>query len=206
LKPTPESSYRGFGRHLQLVPARAEDPQRAELESYVSAAFQRRHAATVQTFMPTLLAFRGTGGDLRGVVGLRGAGHDRLYLEHYLDAPIEVALGHASGRPIERSSIVEVGNLAGGNCRTAMRMVAQLPAFLLAHDYRWIVFTATSAVRGILQAFGAPLVELAAADSARVAGGADHWGSYYETDPRVFAGFLPDSGRISGFDRPGVDH
>ena len=33
-----------------------------------------------------------------------------------------------------------------------MRMVALLPAYLLSRDYRWIVFTATSAVRGILRA------------------------------------------------------
>ena len=52
-----------------------------------------------------------------------------------------------------------------------MRMVALLPSHLLARDYQWIVFTATSAVRGILLGFGAPLVELARADGARVASG-----------------------------------
>jgi hypothetical protein len=78
-------------------------------------------------------------------------------------------------------------------------MVAQLPAFLLARDYRWIVFTATSTVRGILQGFGAPLVELARADVARVASSPDRWGRYYEKDPRVLAGFLPVTRRIPGF-------
>ena len=62
-------------------------------------------------------------------------------------------------------------------------MVAQLPAFLLARDYRWIVFTATSTVRGILQGFGAPLVELARADAARVATSPDRWGRYYRKGP-----------------------
>jgi len=206
LNPTLESPRRAFGRNLHLVAARSEDPQRSELETYVCEAFRRKHAATVQTFMPTLLAFRDAGGDLRGVVGLRGAGHGRLYLEQYLDVPIEAALGQASGQPIDRASIVEVGNLAGGSCRSAVRMVAQLPSFLLAQHYRWIVFTATSAVRKILLGFGAPLVELVPADRARVANGADDWGTYYETDPRVFAGFLPDSGRVPGFERAGVDH
>ena len=200
------SRARPFGRNLRLAAARHGDPQRPELESYVSAAFLRKHAAHVHTFMPTLLAFRDHGGDLRGVVGLRGAGHGRLYLEQYLDLPIEQALGTATGQDVRRESIVEVGNLAGGSCRTAMRMVAQLPSFLLARDYRWIVFTATSAVRQILLGFGAPLVELARADGARVAGGDDEWGSYYETDPRVFAGFLPDSWQIAGFDQGGRDH
>ena len=94
---------------------------------------------------------------------------------------------------------MEVGNLAGANCRSVLRMVALLPANLLARDYRWIVFTATSAVREILLAFGAPLLELARADGARVSLGTDQWGRYYETDPRVFAGFLPDSRHVRGF-------
>jgi hypothetical protein len=54
-------------------------------------------------------------------------------------------------------------------------------------------------VRGILEGFGAPLVELARADGARVAGSPDRWGRYYEKDPRVLAGYLPTSLRIPGF-------
>jgi hypothetical protein len=190
---------RAFGRGLRLAEARAGSPARAELESFVAEAFLRRHGADVQSFMPTLLAFRDAGERLRGVVGLRGAGHQALYLEQYLDLPVDVAIGAATGEPVERRQVIEVGNLAGANCRTAMRMVAALPAWLLERDYRWIVFTATNAVRAILQGFGAPLEELARADATRVAGAPDRWGRYYDTDPRVLAGYLPLSRRIPGF-------
>ena len=54
-------------------------------------------------------------------------------------------------------------------------------------------------MRGILEGFGAPLVELARADGSRVARRPDRWGRYYEKDPRVLAGFLPASLRIAGF-------
>jgi hypothetical protein len=153
-----------------------------------------------------LLAFRDASASLCGVVGLRDARQSSLYLERYLDAPVEQALSAAAGQGVRRDQIVEVGNLAGRNCRAAMRMVAQLPAYLLAQDYRWIVFTATRTVREILLGFGAPLVELARADHARVAGGRDAWGTYYETDPRVFAGYLPESRRVAGFAAEGRDH
>lgn len=190
---------RAFGQTLCLAEARAGAPQRAELEAFVARAFERRHDARVQSFMPTLLSFRDASGRLRGVIGLRGAASQSLYLEQYLDQPVEQTIAAATGRLVERRHVVEVGNLAGINCRAAMRMVAALPAWLLAQEYRWIVFTATSAVRGILQGFRAPLVELARADAARVAGGPDRWGRYYETDPRVLAGYLPVSLRIPGF-------
>ncbi len=171
----PVDHRRALGRTLRLVEARAGAPQRAELEAFVARAFERRHDARVQSFMPTLLSFRDASGALRGVIGLR------------------------TGRPVDRRQVVEVGNLAGANCRTAMRMVAALPAYLLAQEYEWIVFTATNAVRGILQGFRAPLAELARADASRVASAPDHWGRYYDTDPRVLAGYLPASRRIPGF-------
>jgi len=206
LDPTTAPRARSFGRHLRLAPTLQHDPQRAELEGYVRAAFARKHSADVQSFMPTLLAFRDASAALCGVVGLRDARQSALYLERYLDSPVEQALSAASGQAVRRDQVVEVGNLAGRNCRAAMRMVAQLPAYLLAQDYRWIVFTATSTVREILLGFGAPLLELAPADHARVAGGRDDWGTYYQTDPRVFAGFLPASRRIAGFAPEGRAH
>lgn len=190
---------RPYGKTLRLAAVGPDAGDRAELEAYVGDAFVRKHEARVKSFMPTLLSFRDPNGALRGVVGLRGAGDSPLYLEQYLDQPIEAALARATGQSVERRHVVEVGNLAGANCRTAVRMVALLPEHLLARHYRWIVFTATGAVREILLGFGAPLVELARADGARVTSGADQWGRYYETDPRVFAGFLPDSRGIRGF-------
>jgi len=191
--------HRPFGRNLHVAEARAGSADRQELETFVADAFLRRHEATIQSFMPTLLSFRDHGGALRGVIGLRGAAGQPLYLEQYLERPIEDAMSSAIGRPVERREIVEVGNLAGSNCRTAMRMVALVPAYLLAREYRWIVFTATVAVRGILQGLGAPLVELARADGARVSQAPDRWGRYYDSDPRVLAGYLPASRRIPGF-------
>lgn len=193
------SGRRPLGSLLHLGVAGTDAPDRAELEAFVGAAFRRGHDATVSSFMPTLLSFRDRAGDLRGVVGLRGATPQPLYLEQYLEKPVETAITAATGHPVRREQVVEVGNLAGANCRAAMRMVALLPGYLLSRDYRWIVFTATSTVRGILEGFGAPLVELARADGARVAGSPDRWGRYYEKDPRVFAGYLPTSLRIPGF-------
>ena len=201
-----EGCRRPLGRTLRLAVAPVDSPERAELEEFVGSAFQRKHDAAVTTFLPTLLSFRAASGQLCGVVGLRGAGDQPLYLEQYLDRPIEAAIAAASGRDVQRSQVVEVGNLAGATCRTAVRMVALLPEHLLSRDYQWIVFTATSAVKQILLGFGAPLIELARADGARVSAGADQWGRYYETDPRVYAGYLPDSRLIPGFSAAGHDH
>lgn len=166
-------------------------PGRDELERFVHDAFESRHGAHVHSFMPTLLAMRNESGALSSVAGYRCADEEPLFLERYLRTPIEDALSQTAGQPIARRQIVEVGNLAGSNCRAAMRLILELPRLLLERGQLWIVFTATDTVRALLDAYGAPLLQLATADVRCVAGTQDDWGRYYETDPRVMAGFLP---------------
>ena len=179
-------------RRHRLHVCEQDDVQRAELEHFIQGAFACKHAARVRTFMPTLLAMRNEQGSVCGVAGFRSAQNDSLFLERYLDTPIERAIGAAVGGEPSRAQIVEVGNLAGISCRAAMRLVVELPRLLLARGHRWIVFTATDRVRHLLAAYDAPLIELAAAHANRVSGMADDWGRYYDTDPRVMVGHLPD--------------
>lgn len=142
--------------------------------------------------MPTLLALRNDKGELCSVAGFRSAAEQPLFLERYLDEPIERAISTATRRDVSRSQIVEVGNLAGMNCRSAMRLVLTLPRMLLERGQRWIVFTATDTVRHLLANYHAPLIDLAPAVASRVQGLGDDWGRYYETDPRIMVGYLPD--------------
>jgi Thermostable hemolysin len=208
-------ALRPLGDSLRLQSLRDGEPGRDVAESYVRERFATKHGAEVRTFMPTLVSFRNPAGELRGVAGIRGAQEGRLYLEQYLDWPIEQVLTVCAARQqgswggprlIRRDEIAEVGNLAGANCRAAVRMVAQLPAYLMTRRYSWIVFTATSSVRQILSTFAAPLIELGHARAASVATTPDNWGRYYETDPRVFAGYLPDADRLAGFARRHAGH
>lgn len=145
----------------------------------------------MHSFMPTMLVMRNDRGGICSVVGFRAAAEESLFLERYLAEPVERAVASIVGREVCRSEIVEVGNLSGVNCRAALRLVLALPRLLLSRGQRWIVFTATSNVRKMLALYGAPLIELATADSSRVAGTGDEWGRYYETDPRVMVGYLP---------------
>ena len=188
-----------IGGGLQLSFAGPVSPFRVEFEQFVMRAFEREHDAAVRTFMPVLVGCRDRERGLRSVVGLRPATGQTLYLERYLDRPVDEVIGVTSGRDICRDRVVEIGNLAGRNCRASVRLVASLPGLLLSMRFDWVVFTATSTVRGILETLGAPLFELAAAGEAYAAGGIDRWGRYYSTDPRVCAGYLPLARTIPAF-------
>jgi hypothetical protein len=188
------SAAGGERRHLRLTECAPGEAGRDALERFVAGAFERAHGARVQTFMPSLLGLEDWSGTLRCALGFRGAAPGRLFLEQYLELPIEAAIAAQAGAaagPIRRESIVEVGNLAGRGCRAAMYLVAQLPRFLMQRGYSWVTFTATARVRDLLASFDAPLLDLGPADPARLAGGADDWGAYYRTQPRVMAGWLP---------------
>lgn len=176
----------------ELVLYQADDPRREELEGFVRDVFAARHAARVCSFMPTLLAVRNDVGTVCSVAGFRCADAQKLFLERYLDEPVERAIASASGKEVSRSQVVEVGNLAGVNCRSAMRLVLGLPRILIDRGHRWMVFTATDTLRDLLASYHAPLLDLAAATAARAQTTGDDWGRYYETQPRVMAGYLAD--------------
>ena len=164
---------------------------RETVERYVTEAFRRSHGAEVRTFLPLLLTLRNDSGELCGVVGVRAAREEPLYLEHYLDRPVEQAIASLSGTPVGRDSVVELGNFACRNASAAKCLMQRLPHYLLERGHRWIAFTGTGAVRTILSSLDAPLLDLGRAKAECVAGGTDDWGNYYSTAPHVMAGYLP---------------
>ncbi len=180
------------GHRFHLEHIAPGSPRRPGVEQFIARAFGERHGAEVRSFLPELLGLCDKGNELCAAAGYRPAATWRLFLEQYLDQPVEEALASQLGSPVSRDGIVEIGNLAGGTCRAARQLVALLPRYLLERGHTWVVFTATDLVRRILGGAGAHLVELAPADPARLGAGAEAWGAYYRMDPRVMAGFIPE--------------
>lgn len=166
--------------------------QRATVEAFVRRAFALRHGASIRSFMPTLYALQGRDDRICGVAGVRSAAAEPLFLERYLSQSIESTLSARIGERVTREQIVEVGNLSSLSCRAAFHLVALLPRLLIDRGHLWVTFTATEAVRGILDRFNAPVIELSGATEDKVANLGDDWGRYYECDPRVMAAWLPN--------------
>jgi len=161
---------------------------REALETFVQGAFERQHGATVRSFLPILIGLHSPPGVLVGVAGYRPAEREALYLERYLPDPIEACIARRTGTPVARAHVAEIGNFACTDCRTALAMVGVLAQFLRDEDQRWVVFTATRTVRGIMRHLGVTLRDLGRADAARALVTGDEWGRYYANDPRVMLG------------------
>lgn len=190
----PESSLTGpleARSRFHIESFAADHPHRKAAEDFIAGGFLRSHNACVKSFLPRLFTLQDSIGCLHAVVGCRRADDEPLFLEQYLDSPIEKILAMRSGLRVERNQIVELGNLACRNAQTARRFLSVLPRHLLDQGALWIVFTATTVVRKLIGETGASPLDLAAASSERVADGINRWGRYYKTDPRVLAAYLP---------------
>jgi hypothetical protein len=128
------------------------------------------------------------------VLGYRRASDGPLFLEAYLDAPVEQVLRPALGLELPRSAIIEIGSLAGNSC-TSLVSLWHRAAHELATDAQLGVAVLTRPLRSMLRRLGITLHELAPADGGRLGEGRARWGSYYDNDPVVCAGSLQE-GRL----------
>lgn len=161
--------------------------RRMEVERYIQDIFARHYGAQVTAFAPNLVLLE-QAGQMVAAAGWRSADAGKLFLERYLDLPIEQILGKLAERPVARDRIVEVGNLAASMPGGSLRVITTLAAHLGGFGTEWVVFTATQELIGIFSRLGLPLLALSKADPARLGDEARHWGSYYDTQPIVVAG------------------
>jgi len=122
----------------------------------------------------------------RAALGVRFAGRERLFLEAYLDGPIETVISRAMEKPVSRDRIVEIGCLAADQPAALMQLLLETAERLDTAD---LIATATLTLplQSMFKRIGMPLVRLATADPARVHRAVE-WGSYYAQAPAIFAG------------------
>ena len=163
---------------------------RAEAERFIHSRFLIAHGAKLKSVMPRLLAVRSVRDELLGVLGFRCAARERLFLENYLDQPIEQAIRMLAGKTAARSAIAEIGNLAG-NCPGAIRggVVSLVLKKLHEEGYEWVVFTGTNSLRNGLKKLGLHPVEVCRAGRERLPEEErGNWGSYFDNRPAVMIG------------------
>ena len=162
--------------------------RRDEIEDLIRVRFAEQYGAKIQHFMPCLLGLEDLAGQLQAAVGIRGADAGELFLERYLDRPVEEEITARNGRYLQRSEIVEVGNLAAVGAGHARLLIVALTDVLVALGFRWVAFTGTSTLLNSFQRLGLSPLSLGLADPACMGDDLADWGSYYATRPQVMVG------------------
>ncbi len=163
--------------------------ERYEIEGFIRRCFATKHGARIRNFMPRLLGLRVKQGDLIAAVGLRGASNSSLFLESYLDQPIEAILKSRLGKAVRRDEIIEVGNLSSPYPGVVRWLIVKLTTMLHDEDYKWVAFTGTSALRNVFCRLGLSPVGLGVATPQYLSlSDRNNWGSYYDNAPMVMVG------------------
>jgi hypothetical protein len=185
--PHGETIHSRFDQRFELC----DDPidQRPHVQDFIQRCFAASHSARIEHFMPRLLSLRARHGDLIAAFGLRAAGHGPLFLESYLDEPIEAVLHARFGRKVRREDIIEVGNLSAAHPAATRWLILAVIMLLQREGYQWIAFTATNIVRNGLFRLGLQPQELGAAALHRLPPHEQgRWGTYYQHSPVVMTG------------------
>ena len=170
---------------LRFVPDHSAT--RSGYEAFIAAVFQRRYGAVLRHFLPSLLTVE-CSGQLRAALGVaRASEQDSLFLEQYLSAPAETLLGSAIARPLARSSLIEVGNLASCGGGASQLLFLMLTAHINRIGAEWAIFTATPEVRKLLSRLGLLQYVLGEARGECLGEALADWGSYYDSRPQVVA-------------------
>ncbi len=168
---------------------RPGDAEWDKATSHIRDTYARTYGAKIDSFMPQIMRVANAAGEYRAVMGFRLAGQERLFLENYLDEPIEQVLSRYLGKPVKRSEIIEVGNLAEAEPGDARMALVGGTAYMWSLGCRWLVFTGVSRMRNGFRRLGLDIWELMAADEnmlppEEVA----KWGSYYQSHPVICFG------------------
>lgn len=162
--------------------------QRAEVEAFIYRVFEQTYGAHITHFLPNLVALRDDKGVLMGAFGWRKASDGPLFLEQYLDEPIESLISKSLGKNIGRDEITKIGNLAVSNPRNAGILIAHVIQHSLDIGIEWCVATAHQSLQNGLIKGGRDVYPLFPADKARLSlQEQTKWGSYYDRMPQVVA-------------------
>ncbi len=167
----------------------AADSRRRQMEALIHARFRDAYDADVQHFMPYLLYLSSMQGEAIAALGFRPAAAEPLFLEHYLDRPVESIISERTGMQAERPQIVEVGNLADLRTGGARAAIVAVTAFLYGQGYRWVVFTGVPTLFNAFYRLGLEPQAIADARPNRLSKAEqDEWGHYYDNCPKVMYG------------------
>ncbi|APV42953.1 Thermostable hemolysin [Pseudomonas frederiksbergensis] len=173
---------------MSLARALPDEPLRPVFEAFIQQRFRKAHGADIRHFMPELFGMNNASGELCAVAGVRLANSEPLFLERYLDEPIDPLISAAADCAVDRTGIVEVGNLAANDTGSARMSIIAITYLLAMGGLEWVAFTGNIGLVNSFHRLGLKPVTLCAADPARLGDDRHSWGSYYESKPWVHVG------------------
>lgn len=172
--------------------------RRADLETFIAQRFARAYGAEVTADHPLIAGLLAPDGEVLAAAGVRFADTGPLFLERYLDQPIEAEVSRVLGAEAPRDTIAEIGAFASTHPGWSMQLFETLPPWLAGlTGKRFAVATLRPELARMLGRSGFGLRTIADANPARLGPEASAWGTYYAGAPRIYAGRVGTADALS---------
>lgn len=165
--------------------------RQSNARDFVKELFKHHHDARINPRYLQWRSINAPDGKPLAVLGYRGAADGPLYLESYIQQPIERLLEDRLGVALARAQIVEIGCLAATPSAALIRLWLE-SAKVLGKDFAVAVATLTEPLRKAFARVGLPFSTLAPASRERLRDDDDDWGRYYDQEPWICAGVIAD--------------
>lgn len=176
---------------LRLQLHRQAEPSRMRIEAFIRTRFAAIHSAWIDDFLPTLISTQNSHGQIHAAAGFQWATDNPLFLEAYLDTPIERRLRELGQHSAQRRQIVEFGNLATSRPGAIRQLILVLANYFGRRGMEWAVLTLTPTLINSFTRLGLVLHPLAPAKPERLTAAPgksrSYWGRYYDQNPQVVA-------------------
>lgn len=179
--------YHTRQHHTGSLPVIQEPFADSKIRQFIADTFMHHYGATIESYCDRLIGVCSPQGTMLAAAGYNLAEEGPLFLEQYLDLPLEKQIQQQLGMDITRSEIAEVGNLAALQAGGTRMLIELMTQRLHQQGRRWVAFTATQSLINSFHRMGLSPVILAPASPARVKN-PSAWGSYYQQNPHVAIG------------------
>lgn len=169
---------------VSIYPAFSKD--REAVEDFIKRIYAKSYDAQIGIHYPILMSVHDGNGNILAALGFRYAADETLFLEQYLDHPVEQILSSP------RDGIVEIGNLASDGGGASLFLFAALSTYLYHKGQDHAVITGTKFLEKRFHDLGLRPHKLAPADPSLLLQKDEDWGRYYDTEPHVMAGRIDE--------------
>ena len=159
---------------------------RSKAEHFIREIYHEEYDARLGGFPRRLITTLNERGEILCAAGLRSC-DEGFFSERYLDSPIEATLERLLGDVVRRERIFEISTFASRSPHSVPCFIGRVIEYGEDAGFEWGFFTLTHRLSLLLNRIGLELTLLGSAARARM-DDPSSWGSYYETDPRVYAG------------------
>ena len=160
-----------------------------EVTQQITRRYQQAFDARLCSFMPAFMALM-MDNEIKSLCGFRMAHNEPLFLEQYLDEQADVLLSHTFNTHIQRTQLIEFGQLASFTNGISPLHFLLMTETLVELGFEWCIFTATDPLHALMRRLGLRPLVIAEADPSRIPQAGTIWGTYYQHQPRILAGNL----------------